>query len=131
AALEMSDELKTYPLENEVAPTPAESLDLADILNSLKSLMWRNCGVRRDSRRMLEALDAVDQWQRYVLTRQFEDKRGWELQNMLTVARIMIQAALMREESRGTHLRIDFPHVDEANWNKHIWFERDELAGCE
>ena len=34
---------------------------------------------------------------------------GWQLQNMLTVARIMIAAALEREETRGVHLRTDFP----------------------
>jgi len=130
-ALEMSDELRTYPLENQVVAPPAEALDLADILNSLKSLMWRNCGVRRDSQRLVEALDAVDQWRRYVLTRQFDDKRGWELQNLLAVARVMIQAALAREESRGTHLRTDFPMVDDARWNKHLWFERDEFAATE
>jgi L-aspartate oxidase len=93
--------------------------------------MWRNCGVRRGSERMLEALDAVDQWRRYVLTRQFDDKPGWELQNLLTVARVMIEAALAREESRGVHLRTDFPGVDDANWNKHVWFERDEFAAIE
>lgn len=130
-ALEMSDELKTYPLENAVVIPPAEPLDLADILNSLKSLMWRNCGVRRDSERMLEALDAVDQWRRYVLTRQFDDKPGWELQNLLTVARVMIQAALAREESRGVHLRTDYPQVDDARWNRHLWCERDEFAATE
>ncbi len=130
-ALEMSDELKPYPLENPVVVPSVEPLDLADILNSLKSLMWRNCGVRRDSERMLEALDAVDQWQRYVLTRQFDDKPGWELQNLLTIARVMIQAGLAREESRGVHLRTDFPGVDDANWNKHIWFDRDEFAAVE
>jgi L-aspartate oxidase len=131
AALEMSDELKTYPLENQVVVPPAEALDLADILNSLKSLMWRNCGVRRDSERLIEALDAVDLWRRYVLTRQFDDKTGWELQNLLTVARVMIQAALAREESRGVHLRTDFPNVDDTNWAKHVWFERDEFAATE
>ena len=130
-ALEMSDELRTYPLENAVVVPSAQSLDLADILNSLKSLMWRNCGVRRDGERMLEALDAVDQWRRYVLTRQFDDKPGWELQNLLTVARVMIQAALEREESRGVHLRTDYPQVDDGRWNKHVWFERDEFASTE
>lgn len=131
AALEMSDELRPYPLENEVLIPPAEALDLTDILNSLKSLMWRNCGVRRESGGMIEALEAVDQWRRYVLTRQFDDKPGWELQNMLTVARVMIEAALAREESRGVHLRTDFPNVDDNRWNKHIWFERDEFASVE
>ena len=36
----------------------------------------------------------IDRWCGYVLARQFTDPDGWELQNMLTVARLMIEAAL-------------------------------------
>jgi L-aspartate oxidase len=45
---------------------------------------------------------------------------------MLTLARVMIQAALVREESRGVHLRTDYPQLDDSRWNKHLWFERLE-----
>jgi len=78
-----------------------------------------------------EALATVDQWRRYVLVRQFEDAAGWELQNMLAVSRIMIDAALAREESRGVHLRTDFPKMDDAKWNRHLWFVRDDALGVE
>jgi L-aspartate oxidase len=88
--------------------------------------MWRACGVRRRGETLADALEAVDQWRRYVLPRQFDDIEGWELQNMLTLARVMIQAALVREESRGVHLRTDFPRLDDAHWNKHLWFERSD-----
>ena len=54
----------------------------------------------------------------YVLAQQFADPDGWELQNMLTVARVMIGAALRREESRGVHLRTDFPEQDDAHWQR-------------
>ena len=73
-----------------------------------------------------EALETVDGWRRYVLVRQFADLEGWELQNMLTLARVMIEAALAREESRGVHLRTDFPNRDDAHWDKHQGFSRAE-----
>jgi L-aspartate oxidase len=126
AALNMNGEFCVYPLENAAIAPPAEPLDLADIRNSLKSLMWRNCGVRRSGQGLAEALETVDGWRRYVLARQFDDVGGWELQNMLTLARVMIEAALLRDESRGVHLRTDHPQLDDPRWNKHLWFERSE-----
>ena len=59
-----------------------------------------------------------------MLASQFPDPTGWELQNMLCVARLMIHAALAREESRGCHFRADFPERDDAHWNCHTTFRR-------
>jgi L-aspartate oxidase len=125
-ALDTPDGFHVWPLENPIVVPPAEPLDLEDIRNSLKALMWRQCGVRKSGAGLVEALEAVNQWRRYVLVRQFEDLAGWELQNMLTLARVMIAAAHEREESRGVHLRTDFPGRDDARWNRHLGFERGE-----
>jgi L-aspartate oxidase len=59
-----------------------------------------------------------------VLGRQFSDISGWQLQNMLTVGRVMIAAALAREETRGVHLRTDYPKMDNERWQMHITFQR-------
>ena len=101
-------------------PTTGESLDVTDLTNSLRSLMVRNMGIVRDRRRMIEAKRDVAFWCRYVLTREFDSRVGWELQNLMTVARLMIDSALTREESRGTHFRSDFPVRDDLVWNKHV-----------
>jgi L-aspartate oxidase len=45
---------------------------------------------------------------------------------MLSVARFMIHAALRREETRGCHVRIDFPNRDDEHWNRHIIFSRGQ-----
>jgi len=100
-------------------------LDLADIRNSLQSLMWRQVGVERTGGQLAEALETVEGWCRYVLPRQFADPEGWQLQNMLQVARLMIAAALVREESRGVHFRADCPEPAEA-WLAHIAWQRGE-----
>ncbi len=121
----MNDTFRALPLENgQVAPCN-QPLDLVDIRNALKSLMWRSVGVRRDAEGLAEALDNIDHWCRYVLAAQFPRPSGWELQNMLCVARLMIVAALQREETRGCHVRTDFPSRDDGRWNRHITFRRD------
>jgi len=101
-------------------PGAGESLDVTDLTNSLRSLMVRNMGIVRDRRRMREAQRDVAFWCRYVLSREFDGRAGWELQNLLTAARLMIDAALAREESRGTHFRSDFPVRNDAAWGRHL-----------
>jgi L-aspartate oxidase len=96
-----------------------EPLDLADIRDSLRALMWRSVGITRDARGLAEAAEQVDFWCRYVLGHLFHDPAGWVLQNMLTVARLMIAAASAREESRGVHTRSDFPDPVPA-WCRHV-----------
>src|SRR5262249_54462150 len=96
----------------------AEALDVADITNSLRSVMVRKMGVVRDRGGLQEAERDVAFWCRYVLAREFEGRAGWELQNLLTIARLMIWAALKREESRGVHFRSDFPTPDDVHWQR-------------
>ena len=40
------------------------------------------------------------------------------------VARLMIAAALQREETRGVHVRTYFPATDDEHWQRHISFCR-------
>ena len=118
-----ADMLRVPDLANPRSSDVNGSLDLADIRNSLRSLMWRQVGVERAGESLAEALDTVEGWCRYVLPLQFADPEGWQLQNMLEVARLMIRAALVRQETRGVHVRGDFPRADDA-WQAHIGWRR-------
>lgn len=111
AAVERSDSFQALPIDSSW-PEPQkedEELNLADLRNSLTALMWRNVGIRRDEAGLMQAAEQVDFWDRYVGTRDFNTVAGWELQNMLLVARLMIASALARTESRGVHFRSDYP----------------------
>ncbi len=44
----------------------------------------------------------------------------YELLNMLTVGTQIAKCALLREESRGVHMRDDFPARDDQNWRRHV-----------
>ena len=120
AALAEPDGFSAVPLENPATPSPSEELDLQDVRNALKSLMWRAAGVRRNGEGLRDAARTIEQWERYAVTQQFADPDGWELQNMLLVSRLMIAAALRREESRGVHRRTDFSEQDDAHWKRRV-----------
>jgi L-aspartate oxidase len=119
-AATMPDTFAVPPLRYDPTPEPAGVLDVVDITNSLRSLMVRQMGIVRDRPRLLEAQHDVAFWCRYVLPRTFDARPGWELQNLLTVARLMIGSAVEREESRGTHYRRDFPERDDVHWQRHV-----------
>ncbi|QLE73302.1 L-aspartate oxidase [Streptomyces rectiverticillatus] len=45
---------------------------------------------------------------------------SWEATNLLLVARVLVAAALRREETRGCHWREDRPDRDDTAWHRHL-----------
>jgi L-aspartate oxidase len=117
AASKIRSDRIALPLSYSVPESESKDhLDIADLTASLRNLMVRKMGIVRERNRLIEALQDVGFWCRYALTREFDHRAGWELQNLLIIARIMIDAAAIRDESRGTHFRSDFPGKDDARW---------------
>ena len=97
---------------------PHIEVDIPDLKNSLQSLMWYNVGLERNAAGLKQALAKIDYWSGYCLSQEFSQPQGWEVQNMLTLARLITQSALGRQESRGVHYRTDFPKTLDK-WKKH------------
>jgi L-aspartate oxidase len=49
---------------------------------------------------------------------------AWETTNLFQLAQAILKAALIRQETRGSHWREDFPRTD-PNWRKRIVQEMD------
>ncbi len=122
AAAAMPDTFHALTVDNQPVEPSTEPLNLADIRNSLKSLMWRDVGVRRDAEGLADATESINHWCRYVLPRQFSDPGGWELQNMLLLARLMIQSALERRKAAAHTSAPTSPTSTTEHWNRHISF---------
>ena len=86
--------------------------------------MWRQVGIEREKRGLERAGARIDFWCSYIMDKYFASTGGWQVQNMLTVAKLAVLAALRRQESRGVHVRTDHPETDDAHWRKHIIFQR-------
>lgn len=85
----------------------------------LRELAFNDAGVRRSRSSLERALSEIGKMAKF-LEVEYDSADGYELQNMITAAYLIVKSALMRKESRGTHFREDFPQLDEKNWRKHI-----------
>lgn len=69
------------------------------VREDVQQVMTRDAGVLRDRTSLARAATALS-----VL-----DPAGWEVRNLVAVGSALVHAALAREESRGTHTRVDHP----------------------
>ncbi|MBN1257519.1 MAG: L-aspartate oxidase [Planctomycetes bacterium] len=102
-------------------------LDIDDVLHSLRSLAWRELGIFRTGEQLIHAENTINFWSRYVLREVFTAASGFEAQNIMTVAKMISRAALLRTESRGAHQRLDYPETDDDHWQKHIQLSRENF----
>ena len=87
----------------------------------IQKFMWDYVGIVRSNRRLEQArkriailLDEITQF--YKINPVTYDVI--ELRNIATAARLIIECALKRKESRGLHYNIDYPDRDDKNWMK-------------
>lgn len=110
-------EMFYHTLAHREAPKTVPPLSL----DAIQSLMWEKVGIIRSGSQLGEAADILAAWEN--TAHQPTDRRSHELSNLITVGRLMTEAALIREESRGAHFRTDFPHPS-PQWLKHIIFKK-------
>ena len=113
-------------LVSDIRPSDRSELDLADVRSSLRSAMWRHVGIERHGDRLAEVAEKYDFWARYTLDKIFDDRAGWETQNLLLLGALITRAALHRTESRGTHCRIDCPETDNLQLAHYLWQRGDD-----
>ena len=87
----------------------------------VQQLMWDFAGIERHAMGLQEGLSRAAAWSGRVT---HPTRPQYELRQMAILARLMLTAALRREESRGAHFRRDFPDRDDAHWQHHQVFRR-------
>ena len=93
-------------------------------LPNLQSVMWDKVGIIRSGKSLKEAADILATYQG--LLARPSDRPAYELTNLLLCARLVTEAALLREESRGAHFRTDFPQTL-AEWQRRIVFRKNAI----
>jgi L-aspartate oxidase len=105
---------------------PASIRDHDEIRHVLRKLMWERVGIIRCEKSLVEARTRLNEW-RVITERDYITRRELELKNMLTVAGIIVHAALARKGSVGAHYRSDFRERGE-HWQKHLVWDKRSLG---
>jgi succinate dehydrogenase / fumarate reductase, flavoprotein subunit len=102
--------------------------DVATIRIELTKLMFDKVGIFRERSRLEEAVEAIRSLRRrYERSRlkyqgrtyNLDLARSLELGGMIQLAEVIAAGALAREESRGSHFRLDFRERNDVDWMRH------------
>ena len=96
------------------APPPA--------LSTLQELLWKRVGIIRQKEDLNKTANILATWQKCLPKP--KDRPSHELANLIVTGRLLTEAALIREESRGAHFRSDFPKSS-PDWQHHIILVRE------
>ncbi len=112
------------------------SVSTADLRLEMQQAMQSNCAVFRTGEILDEGVEMIDAiWAKRDDLRVTDRSMIWntdlmetlELDNLLFQAKVTMESARNREESRGAHAREDFQERDDENWMKHTiaWCDED------
>jgi len=105
------------------------------LLNRLKEVMSEKVGIFRDKRDLTEALEKIlelkEDYKRIYISGKClrysqELVNIFEFDSMLDLAEVITLGALKREETRGSHFRLDFNKRNDKDWLKHTLVTREE-----
>ena len=102
----------------------------------LQNFMYKHVGLMRNESGLMRAVREIENLKKndvprlYVTSNAKTFNTEWfealEVVNLLDTAELVARAALTRTESRGDHVRGDYPKEDNRNWLKNIMTKMEE-----
>ena len=95
-----------------------EGLVPGAVRREMQEVMTSKAGVLRTASGLSDATGLLDKLAG--TPAEVVDLESWETTNLLTISAALAAAAMLREETRGSHWREDFPERDDARWAGHF-----------
>lgn len=114
---------------------PSDPVSVKELKRRIMDSAWKGSGALRSDRKCGEALDELAEAETSLEKVRVSDKstvcniewmEALELANMIRIARMDTMASRARTESRGTHLRNEYPEEDNDNWIKNVYVREQE-----
>lgn len=93
----------------------------------LADVMWNRCGIWRTQKELIEARDMLKDLGQRVQQCGIVDDSPWTNQavpfaravkNMIEQSKAIVEGAIIRDESRGAHFKMDTPDRNDTDWLK-------------
>ncbi len=106
------------PRQTPVQDVRTAGLVSGSVITDSQRVMTDKVGVLRSAAGMSRAIEDLAA----LLDRVEDDPRteSWSVTNLVTISSVLATAALLREETRGSHWREDFPERDDGQWRGHV-----------
>lgn len=112
----LPDELR--PWAEPVEDKRAAGLVPGTVRRELQETMSAEVGVLRNAGGLAEAAAELDKLAG--VPAEAVDLDSWETTNLVTISTVLADAAALREETRGSHWREDFPERDDERFAGHV-----------
>ena len=126
-AMLLADKPLSLPDPERLLPVPEVRLPVTEdphgLTKDLRQLMTNAAGIARTGGGLAAALDRSRSF-KLETPAMDTSLASRESGNMLTVMKLILQAAFLRTESRGCHFRTDCPQADPI-WARRLYFSRD------
>jgi len=107
-------------------PRKAAEIDAEAIMEDIRRTMDKYAGIVRTKEGLKKARDKIKKYIGEVIDIENLTHEHIEMQNMVLVSWVVVNSALMREESRGAHFRSDFPQIDDTRWKKNVIVSKED-----
>jgi len=120
---EVLSKTRLKKLHQERSYDAIDNFDIEKTRSLLRRVMWSKAGIIRCKKSLDSVQKRISEWSVLMDLRSFS-RRVLELKNMITVANLMTESALLREGSVGAHYRSDFKEKG-FKWQRHIACHKD------
>lgn len=120
AAEDIAREARPQFSREHATPPPAY-VEAPEVVEPIAATDWNAAGLIRDGITLKDAEAAL---RTIPLVRRPLDRPALEARSVLTAAGLLLSSARIRQESRGSHFRSDFPERDDARWRARIVWSR-------